>query len=81
MQACASGQLNAVIAAVGGNKSTAPILEKGSSLGLGCLTMFVISEGFAREEHDAEVTSTTFWSGQRLNVSPSHLSRYAGGWI
>ncbi len=57
MQACASGQLNAEIVAVVSNRSTAPILDKGSSLGVGCLTRFVSSKGLTREEHDAEVTS------------------------
>lgn len=57
MQACASGQLHAEIVAVVSNKSTAPILEKGSSLGCSCLTRFVSSKGLTREEHDAEVSS------------------------
>lgn len=57
MQACASGNLHAEIAVVVSNKSTAPILEKGYSLGASCLTRFVSSKGLTREEHDAEVSS------------------------
>jgi len=57
MKACASGELNAEIVAVVSNKSTAPILEKGMSLGPTCVTKFVSSKNLTRSEHDAEVTS------------------------
>jgi folate-dependent phosphoribosylglycinamide formyltransferase PurN len=61
MEACASGQLKAEIVAVVSNKSTAPILEKGRSLG--ATTKFISAKGFSREQYDAECTATLLKAG------------------
>jgi len=66
MEACASGGLDAEIVAVASNKSTAPILDKGRSLGPTVITKFVSSKGLSREEHDAEVTSVLVGAGVEL---------------
>lgn len=63
MEACANGSLHAEIVAVVSNRSQAPILEKGSSLGPTVTTKFVSSKGLSREQFDAECTSVLVGAG------------------
>jgi len=63
MEACASGQVHAEIVAVLSNKSTAPILEKGESLGPTVVSKFVSAQGLTREQYDAECTATLLGAG------------------
>jgi len=63
MEACANGTLHAEIVAVVSNKSSAPILEKGKSLGVTVTTEFVSSKGLSREQYDAECTSVLAGAG------------------
>lgn len=63
MEACANGSLHAEIVAVVSNKSSAPILDKGRSLGVTVTTKFVSSKGLSREQFDAECTSVLVGSG------------------
>ena len=62
MEACASGQLKAEIVAVVSNKSSAPILEKGKSVGA-TTTKFISAKGLSREQYDAECTAALLRSG------------------
>ncbi len=86
MEACASGALHAEIVAVVSNKSDAPILEKGKSLGPTVVSKFISSKGLSRSEHDAECTATLLAAGvdyvlmvgyMRI-VSPSFCKFWAG---
>jgi formyltetrahydrofolate-dependent phosphoribosylglycinamide formyltransferase len=63
MEACASGSLHAEIVAVLSNKSAAPILEKGKSLGVTVVSEFVSAKGLSREQHDAECTAALLNAG------------------
>ncbi|VEU35771.1 unnamed protein product [Pseudo-nitzschia multistriata] len=63
MEACASGALDAEIVAVISNKSDAPILEKGKSLGPTVVTKFVSSKGLSRAQYDAECTAALVGAG------------------
>jgi len=63
MEACANGTLHAEIVAVVSNKSSAPILDKGKSLGVTVTTEFVSSKGLSREQYDAECTSVLAGAG------------------
>ena len=63
MEACASGELHAEIVAVVSNKSSAPILDKGRSLGPTVTTKFISSKGLSREQYDAECTSVLAGAG------------------
>lgn len=63
MEACANGTLHAEIVAVVSNKSSAPILDKGRSLGVTVTTKFVSSKGLSREQFDAECTSVLVGAG------------------
>lgn len=57
MEACKNGSLQAEITAVVSNRSAAPILEKGKSLGPTVVTKFISAKGLTRAQHDAEVTA------------------------
>lgn len=61
MEACATGKLSAEIVAVVSNISTAPILEKGESVG--AMTKFISAKGLSREKYDAECTATLVKAG------------------
>jgi hypothetical protein len=63
MEACANGTLHAEIVAVVSNRSSAPILDKGKSLGVTVTTKFVSSKGLSREQFDAECTSVLVGAG------------------
>lgn len=63
MEACASGALHAEIVAVVSNKSTAPILEKGKSLGATVLSKFISAKGLSRSQYDAECTAALVGAG------------------
>lgn len=63
MEACANGSLHAEIVAVVSNRSAAPILEKGKSLGITVTTKFVSSKDLSREQFDAECTSVLSGAG------------------
>lgn len=61
MEACSSGLLHAEIVAVVSNRSSAPILDKGKSLGV--CSQFVSAKGLSRRQHDAECTSLLVGEG------------------
>lgn len=63
MEACASERLHAEIVAVVSNKSAAPILEKGKSLGATVVSRFVSAKGLTREQYDAECTEALLSAG------------------
>ena len=63
MEACANGTLNAEIVAVVSNKGSAPILEKGKSLGKAVTVKALSSKGLTREQFDAECTSVLVGAG------------------
>lgn len=63
MEACANGTLHAEIVAVVSNRSAAPILDKGRSLGVTVTTKFVSSKGLSREQYDAECTAVLAGAG------------------
>jgi formyltetrahydrofolate-dependent phosphoribosylglycinamide formyltransferase len=63
MEACASGTIHAEIVAVVSNKSAAPILEKGRSLGPTVMSKFISAKGLSRSEYDAECTAAFSGSG------------------
>lgn len=63
MEACASGAIHAEIVAVVSNKSTAPILEKGKSLGATVVSKFISAKGLTRDQFDAECTATLLGAG------------------
>jgi formyltetrahydrofolate-dependent phosphoribosylglycinamide formyltransferase len=63
MQACASGAIHAEIVAVVSNKSDAPILDKGKSLGPTIVSKFISSKGLSRSEYDAECTAALVGAG------------------
>ena len=63
MEACASGSIPAEIVAVVSNKSSAPILEKGKSLGATVVSKFVSSKDLSRSQFDAECTATLLGAG------------------
>jgi formyltetrahydrofolate-dependent phosphoribosylglycinamide formyltransferase len=63
MEACASGNVHAEIVAVVSNKSQAPILEKGQSLGPTVVSKFISANDLSREEYDAECTSALINAG------------------
>ncbi len=63
MEACASGRVHAEIVAVLSNKSSAPILEKGNSLGPTVVSKFVSAQGLTREQYDAECTAALLGAG------------------
>lgn len=63
MEACASGSLHAEIVAVLSNRSAAPILEKGKSLGVTVVSKFISAKGLTREQYDAECTATFLGAG------------------
>lgn len=57
IEACASGSLHAEIVSVISNKSGAPILDKGNSLGANVVSKFVSAKGLTQVEFDAECTA------------------------
>lgn len=63
MEACASGKLHAEIVAVVSNRSKAPILDKGKSLGVTVTTKFISAKGLTRAQYDAECTATLLEAG------------------
>jgi len=63
MEACASGALHAEIVAVISNSSSAPILEKGNSLGTTVVSKFVSAKGLSRAQYDAECTAALVGAG------------------
>lgn len=63
IEACAKNNVHAEIVAVLSNRSTAPILEKGKSLGVTVTTEFVSSKGLSRDQFDAECTSVLLQAG------------------
>lgn len=63
MEACAKEQIEAEIVAVVSNKSSAPILEKGKSLGPTVLTKFISAKGLTRAQYDAECTAALLGAG------------------
>jgi hypothetical protein len=63
MEACASGAVHAEIVAVVSNRSAAPILEKGKSLGVTVVSKFISANGLTREQYDAECTATLLSAG------------------
>jgi formyltetrahydrofolate-dependent phosphoribosylglycinamide formyltransferase len=63
MEACANGELHAEIVAVLSNKESAPILEKGRTLGPTVLTQAISSKGLTREQFDAECTASLVGAG------------------
>lgn len=63
MKACADQTLHAEIVAVISNKVSAPILEKGRSLGSNVLTAAISFKGLTREQFDAECTATLIGAG------------------
>mmetsp|Transcript_11972 Transcript_11972/g.22213 ORF Transcript_11972/g.22213 Transcript_11972/m.22213 type:complete len:1163 (+) Transcript_11972:70-3558(+) len=63
IEACANGNLHAEIVAIVSNRSAAPILEKGTSLGPTVTTKFVSSKGMSKEQYDAECTSVLVGAG------------------
>ncbi len=63
MEACASGAINAEIVAVISNRSQAPILEKGKSLGVTVVSKFVSAKGLSRAQYDAECTAALVGAG------------------
>lgn len=66
MEACAQNNIHAEIVAVVSNRSAAPILEKGKSLGVTVTTQFVSAKGLSREQYDAECTSVLLNAGVEL---------------
>jgi phosphoribosylamine--glycine ligase/phosphoribosylglycinamide formyltransferase/phosphoribosylformylglycinamidine cyclo-ligase/phosphoribosylamine--glycine ligase/phosphoribosylformylglycinamidine cyclo-ligase len=86
MDACASGTLHAEIVAIVSNKSDAPILEKGKSLGSTVVSKFVSPKGLSRSEHDAECTAALVGAGVEYLLcvgymrilSPSFCKFWAG---
>jgi formyltetrahydrofolate-dependent phosphoribosylglycinamide formyltransferase len=63
MEACASSALHAEIVAVVSNRSQAPILEKGKSLGVTVVSKFVSAKGLTRDQYDAECTAALLCAG------------------
>lgn len=63
MEACANGTLHAEIVAVVSDRSSAPILEKGRSLGVTVTTKFLSAKGLSRDQFDAECTSVLVGAG------------------
>lgn len=63
MEACAKGDVHAEIVAVVSNRSAAPILEKGKSLGVTVVSKFISSKGLTREQYDAECTAVLLGAG------------------
>eukprot|EP00522_Entomoneis_paludosa_P016391 CAMPEP_0172445032 /NCGR_PEP_ID=MMETSP1065-20121228/5017_1 /TAXON_ID=265537 /ORGANISM="Amphiprora paludosa, Strain CCMP125" /LENGTH=1149 /DNA_ID=CAMNT_0013195825 /DNA_START=38 /DNA_END=3487 /DNA_ORIENTATION=- len=63
MEACADGSLNAEIVAVVSNKASAPILDKGRSLGKTVTVKAISAKGLTREQFDAECTSVLVAAG------------------
>ena len=61
MEACEKGDVPAEIVAVLSNKESAPILEKGRSLGV--LTRAVSAKGLSRAQFDAECTAALMGAG------------------
>lgn len=63
MEACKSGAVHAEIVAVVSNRSAAPILEKGKSLGPTVVSKFISAKGLTREQYDAECTAALLGAG------------------
>ena len=63
MEACANGTLHAEIVAVVSDRSSAPILDKGRSLGVTVTTKFLSAKGLSRDQYDAECTSVLVGAG------------------
>jgi phosphoribosylamine-glycine ligase len=63
MEACATGGIHAEIVAVVSNRSQAPILEKGKSLGTTIVSKFISSQGLTRAQYDAECTAALLGAG------------------
>ena len=57
IEACSNGTIHAEIVAVISNKESAPILDKGRSLGPSVLTKAISSKGLTRDQFDAECTA------------------------
>jgi len=57
MEKCKAEEIPVEITAVISNRSAAPILQKGLSMGVGVQTIFVSSKNLTREQYDAECTS------------------------
>jgi len=73
MEACASGALNAEIVAVISNRSSAPILEKGKSLGVTVVSKFVSAKGLSRAQYDAECTAALVGAGVEYVLLIGHM--------
>jgi hypothetical protein len=78
MNAIQAGKLDAEIVAVVSNRSAAPILEKGSSMGVTVATQFVSAKGLTREEHDAECTSVLVKAGVDLVLLVGYMKVLSG---
>lgn len=78
MEACASGTVQAEIVAIVSNKSEAPILEKGRSLGPTVLSKFISSKGLSREEYDAECTSALVNAGVEYVLMVGYMRIVSG---
>lgn len=73
MEACAAGGVHAEIVAVLSNKSAAPILEKGKSLGVTVVTEFVSAKGLSREQYDAECTAALLSAGAEYIILVGYM--------
>ena len=63
MEACGNATLHAKIVAVVSDRSSAPILDKGRSLGVTVTTKFLSAKGLSRDQYDAECTSVLVGAG------------------
>ena len=63
MEACVTNQIPAEIVAVISNRSQAPILEKGRSLGPTVVSKFISAKGLTRAQYDAECTAALLGAG------------------
>jgi len=63
IEACANETLHAELVAVVSNRSSAPILDKGKSVGVTVTSKFVSPKGLSREQFDAECTSVLVGAG------------------
>jgi formyltetrahydrofolate-dependent phosphoribosylglycinamide formyltransferase len=63
IEACASGEVPAEIVAVLSNKPSAPILEKGKTLGPTVVSKFISAKDLTREQYDAECTAALVGAG------------------
>jgi phosphoribosylamine--glycine ligase/phosphoribosylglycinamide formyltransferase/phosphoribosylformylglycinamidine cyclo-ligase/phosphoribosylamine--glycine ligase/phosphoribosylformylglycinamidine cyclo-ligase len=73
MEACASGLIHAEIVAVVSNKSAAPILDKGKSLGVTVVSKFISAKGLTRDQYDAECTAALLGAGVEYVLLVGHM--------